>query len=131
MDAGGAQTAAEVEASNQARERPDEGDGYDENDPVFRAGMEVGGARVLLYFKSLKKEQLALLYHFLNAGTLAGAAENLGRTRAMLSKLWRSMLDERPELAAVLDGTNGAPEGGRGADAPKDEPDALVQGELF
>ena len=134
IDAGAAQTAAEVEASNQARARTDD-EGFDENDPAFRAGMEAGGARVLLYFKELTKEQVVLLYHFLNSGSLAGAAEKLGRTRAMLSKLWRSMLDERPELAAVLDGTNAAPDKGQdaeaGAKSAEDAAETLVQGELF
>lgn len=117
IDAGGAQTAAEVEASRQAA-AGESAEPFDESDPAFRAGMEVGGARVLLFFKSLKKEQVVLLWHCLNSGTLAAAAESLGRTRAMLSKLWRGMVEERPELAQVLDGTKPAtgPRDAEGAD---------------
>ena len=127
VDAGGAQTAAEVEASMQTRA----GDGvaFDPDAPEYRAAMEQGAMRLLLYFKALTKEQVVLIWHLLNSGSLAAAAAELGRTRAMLSHLWRELLKDRPELARVLDGSETSPAPAK--KPARDEDEAYRQDTLF
>lgn len=137
IDAGGAQTAGEVEASLQRRAEEDGGDtAIDVDDPDTRAAMELGAMRVLLYFKALTKEEVVSLWLVLHYASLADAAEDLHRTRAMVSHLWREVVARRPELSLVLTGRDMA--GGRAVDGQRrseprlaaPSPD-LVQGELF
>lgn len=110
IESGGPQTASEVEASLLAlRGDDDDAQPLDESDPTVQAAMMAGGMRLLLYIKSLKKEQLVLLWIVLNEGSLAKAGRKLHRTRAMISHLWRGLVRERPELADVLAGGGAAP----------------------
>ena len=118
-------------ATGRRQQRAGDGVAFDPNAPEYRAAMEQGAMRLLLYFKALSKEQVVLLWNFLNAGSLAAAAENLGRTRAMLSHLWREMLREHPELAAVLDGSRREAEAAAQPRQAQPRAEAMVQGDLF
>ncbi len=103
IDSGDAQTAAEVDASLRVSSADDLPE-LDIDDPATLEAMELGAMRLLLYFKSLTKEQVVLLWYVLRSKSLADVAARLGRTRAMLSHLWRELVRERPELALVLTG---------------------------
>ena len=129
IDAGGAQTAAAVEAALQEARNASDSVYIDEDDPETKVAMAAGGLRVLLYIKGLTKEQIVLLWYVLREGSLANVARDLKCTRAMVSHLWRGMLAARPELAAVLDGGGPAPEPAR--ETARATRPAAVQADLF
>jgi len=101
IDAGNGQTFAEVEASLQ-KMRGEEREPLDPDDPVVQEAMAAGARRVILYLKDLSKEQLVLLWQFLREGSLAAVGRQAGRTRARISKMWRDLVAERPELEGVV-----------------------------
>ncbi len=116
IDAGGAQTYAEVEASLQKAHGEDGRAPLDPDDPVVAEAMLAGGRRVLLYLSDLSKEQVVLLWQLLREGSLAGIGRATGRTRARISKMWRDMVGVRPELAGVVPSF-----GGRKRTPPKEK----------
>lgn len=100
LNAGGAQTLGEVEASLRASPVDEEDEEeYDERSVAY--GERQGALKLLLYLERLDPGEVSILLMALTS-SLSDIARRSGQHRATISARWRRLVEKHPELDEIV-----------------------------